>query len=180
MPSSAPPVARHGTPKHHLATAGIAALVAHATKPRDQQAYEAARGKAAQADLSTAGYTQIITAGVDSQLLVVYAYGVAVYGFYTLYGDPALCPEAKGAPFYALMRVLVWAYVVVPTGDVIMYVRARARAREWTHNYDVAQVRLVEAVSHLARWPCDSYVLPCRTLPPTSRPATASRCRGCP
>jgi len=154
--------------------------VAHATKSREQQAYEAARAAAALADPAARDIAITVGSGWDRVLQVVYAYGVAVYGFYTLYGDPALCPEAKGAPFYALMRVLVWAYVVVPTGDVIMYVRARARAREWTHNYDVAQVRLVEAVSHLARWPCDSYVLPCRTLPPTSRPATASRCRGCP
>jgi len=175
MPSSAPSVARHGTPKHNRATAGIAALVAHATKSRDQQAYEAARGKAAQADLSTAGYTQIITAGVDSQLLVVYAYGVAVYGFYTLYGDPTLCPEAKAAPLYTFMQIAVWYYVVYPSIIVANYFRLRGKAMEWIHNYDVVQVR-----SSCAARCFDPILLIAFVGVLFCRPATGSRCRGCP
>ena len=149
--------------------------MAYATKSREQQAYEAARAAAALADPAARDIAITVGSGWDRLLQVVYAYGVAVYGFYTLYGDPALCPEARAAPFYALMRVLVWAYVVVPTGDVIMYLRARARAREWTHNYDVVQVR-----SSCAARCFDPILLIAFVGVLFCRPATASRCRGCP
>jgi hypothetical protein len=155
--------------------AGLAALVERATKSREQQAYEAARAAAVHEDPDAGDIAITVGSGWDRLLQVVYAYGVAVYGFYTLYADPTLCPEARAAPFYALMRVLVWAYVVVPTGDVIMYLQTRARAREWTHNYDVAQV-----CSSCAACCSEPILLIAFVGVLFRRLATGSRCRGCP